>query len=447
MVLHTLIPDQYRVIAVVFAGALCFAGCGSADEASSAEADDKLLAELLGTDLPERSLPSAPATSDELSEPESPIEPRTGSRPAQDDSRSARRSRLTTASQVSRSGTPEAPANARRPPGERLELRLQTGDKFPLVKTVEQTLVQSSDKNPATARTRLELAMAIVVEESSADSILLGVRYSWLSYEHDINGQRLRYDSRTHRGEVPWDAIPYAGMVGNGFAFRLRRDNTIQELVGYQEFLQRCVEGIPVERRQSLLSEISLRFGDDGVANFVDDSIGVLPYDSSVDPESATRVMAGDVWTREQRLMQPVPTYLTTTYRLTDLNEQTAEIDITGRIASGETMDANQETRIRITGGHSLGQCIVDRSTGLPVDVQLTRHMTMTINTWDSPPVVQDKQIITTIRAFPEARAVHADAVQPSQIRPASAVVDRQAGPATNSPRPPQSAVQAKYPD
>jgi hypothetical protein len=132
---------------------------------------------------------------------------------------------------------------------------------------------------------------------------------------------------------------------------------------------------------------------------------------------------------------------------LTDLNEQTAEIDITGRIASGETMDANQETRIRITGGHSLGQCVVDRSTGLPVDVQLTRHMTITINTSDSSPVVQDKQIITTIRAFPEARALRADSGQPSQIRPASAVVDRQAGPVTNSPKPPQSAVRAKYPD
>ena len=332
--------------------------------------------------------------------------------------------------------------------GERLELRLQKGDRFPLMKTVEQTLEQRSAIAPAVARTRLELMLAITVEEVKSDAVLLGVTYSRVAYEHNVNGQRLSYDSANHQGAVPWDAIPYAGMIDNGFSFWLGRDNRIRELVGYQSFLERCVAEVPLERRQTLLSEISNRFGDDGVANFIDDSIGLLPYDSTVDADAATRVLPGDVWTRERRLMQPVPIYLTSTYRLTGINRKTAEIEILGRVASGEAVAGSEHGRLRIIGGHSEGHCSVDRATGLPLEMHLTRSITMKLTTSDNQEVTQEKQIVTTIRSFPETRGSVTGISQPPQIR--------QAGGTSNEPGrasfiPPNggasSAVQAAYPN
>ncbi|RLS68027.1 MAG: hypothetical protein DWI00_18020 [Planctomycetota bacterium] len=333
--------------------------------------------------------------------------------------------------------------------GDRLELRLQKGDRFPLVKTVHQTLNQRSEQAPALAETRLELTLVITVEEVRDDAILLGVRYSRVNYAHDVAGQQLAYDSSTHAGAVPWDAVPYAGMINNGFSFWLGRDNSIREMVGYKEFLERCVAEVPLERRETLLSEISNRFGDDGVANFVDDSIGLLPYDATVDPDAATRVLPGDVWTRERRLMQPVPVQLTSTYRLTGINDTTAEIDITGRIASGDAAALNTAGRLRISGGHSLGRCIVDRATGLPLEMNLTRYITMKLTTADEKEVVQEKTIVTTIRAFPETRG-------PVAVAPVSTPIQRVSG--FNEPQNPQSssstqpntgsrAVRAVYPE
>ncbi|MEZ6059416.1 MAG: DUF6263 family protein [Planctomycetaceae bacterium] len=304
--------------------------------------------------------------------------------------------------------------------GERLELRLQPGDRFPLIKTIEQTLIQKSEAYPAMARTRLELSMAIDVREVRPDAILMSVSYSRIGYSHDINGQRIVFDSDTHQGRVPDDVIPYAGMVGNGFSFWLGRDNRIRELVDYDAFLERCVRHVPIERRQSLLAEISTRFGDDGVANFVDDTIGLLPYNTDVDADSATRVVTGDVWTRERRLMQPVPIYLTSTYRLVSLDDDTAEIDITGRIASGETyrdVNSQQKSGVRILGGQSIGSCIVDRATGLPLELNRTRFLNMEVTTEDNERVTQDKQIVTTIRAFPQARGPVVQNAQPADSR------------------------------
>lgn len=310
--------------------------------------------------------------------------------------------------------------NKTAPLGEKLELRLREGDRFPLVKTIEQTLVQRSDVAPAMAQTKLELTLIITVEEVKSDAIRLGVRYSRVSYQHDVNGQRLNYDSASHQGAVPWDAIPYAGMINNGFSFWLGRNNSIREVVGYRDFLERCVTNVPLQRRESLLSEISNRFGDDGVANFVDDTIGLLPYDSTVDAEAATRVLPGDVWTRERRLMQPVPVHLTSSYRLLSLKPDVAEIEITGRIATGEAGSPSETGRLRILGGQSLGRCVVDRATGLPLEMNLTRFMKMQLITSDNQSVIQEKQIATTVRAFPEMRGLSVDVPQTnSGIQPA----------------------------
>jgi hypothetical protein len=383
---------QKRFLLLSGAGFL-LTGCGSTEPAP-ADADTALIDELLNSDS---------HSSARLKEPAEPVY-------TEDNQTDHTQTVSRTRPADRRSGQ----SSAR---GDRLELRLQKGDRFPLVKTVHQTLIQRSEQAPALAETRLELTLVITVEEVRDDAILLGVRYSRVNYAHDVAGQQLSYDSSTHAGAIPWDALPYAGMINNGFSFWLGRDNSIREMVGYKEFLERCVAEVPLERRETLLSEISNRFGDDGVANFVDDSIGLLPYDATVDADAASRVLPGDVWTRERRLMQPVPVQLTSTYRLTDINETTAEIDITGRIASGDAAALNTAGRLRISGGHSLGRCIVDRATGLPLEMNLTRYITMKLTTADEQEVVQEKTIVTTIRAFPETRGPVAAAPMPAPIR------------------------------
>lgn len=340
----------------------------------------------------------------------------------------------------------------RSPLGERLELNLRVGERFPMVKTVHQVLTQYSETAPALAVTHLELSMVITVEEERRDAIRLGVQYARIAYSHDIAGQRLMWDSANHEGVVPWDVIPYAGMVGNGFSFWLGRNNTIREMVGYRDFLERCVAQVPMDRRESLLTEISGRFGDDGVANFVDDSIGILPYDSTVDSESATRVLPGDSWTREQRLMQPVPVHMTTTFRLASLTPESAEIEITGRIAPGEATSAGQSRRIRISSGLSIGNCQIDRKTGLPLEVNLTRRLRMHISTAEISDVVQDKEIVTMIRTFPETRGPVAGSSSPrrysdNHVRPAMSDSVHSTAPADATSRDSGRVVRAVYPD
>ena len=315
---------------------------------------------------------------------------------------------------------------------EQLQLKLQIGDRFPLVKTIRQNLVQTSVAFPANATSELEMHMLIQVDDVNANGILMNVRYTRITYSHEVSGQSVAFDSETHQGDVPAAILPYAGMVNNGFSFWLGRDNRIQQVVGYREFLQRCVQHVPAERRESLLTEVSARFGDDGVANFIDDSVGLLPYNQNVAADDATRVSVGDVWYRERRLQASTPVTMKSTCRLLSLDESTAEIDITGQIANGEFYEVSStgQTRVQVRSGRSMGSCVIDRATGLPLNLNRSRHLNLIVTAADGQVFEQEKRIETTIQTYPNSRGPVVRAQDATPQTPAMELSSRPLAPA-----------------
>lgn len=302
-------------------------------------------------------------------------------------------------------------------PGQRLELRLTAGDRFPLVKTVEQTLVQKSSQFPATAESRLELHMDIQVEEVHPEAVLMTVLYTRVAFRHDVNGQSSTYDSTIHSGSLPVPLIPYAGMVNNGFSFWLGRDNRIRELVGYETFLERCVQQVPDGSRERLLAELQLRFRENGVASFVDDTIGLLPFAAGTVDNATAQVAVGDEWMREYHYTAPVPMTLKSTCRLLTLNEDTAEIDITGRLTpntnSAQAND-NHAAGVNVSGGRMVGSCVVDRTTGLPLQLNRTQYLNMTVELNNGQVVEQEKQVKTTIQSYRDSGAAVVKSERPA---------------------------------
>ena len=282
-----------------------------------------------------------------------------------------------------------------RPNSDELKLRLQKGDRFPLTKTVQQTLIQNSQQAPASAQTRLDLFMEITVQDVQPESVVMQIVYKRIAYSQQIAGHSLSYDSATNRGPIPTELVPYAGMVENGFSFRLGKDNRIREVLGFNEFLQRCVQRVMPDQRQALMASLATRFGEDGVAGFVDDTIGLLPY-SATSGTSSTVVAEGDEWVRRQSLGGESGE-LQTTCRLLSLDERTAEITLTGKVLPS-TVAAGAQQAVSITGGRSTGSCVVNRQTGLPIEVNRSQYLQLAVRTPDGGVVQQQKQIKTTIR-------------------------------------------------
>ncbi|MDA1164049.1 MAG: DUF6263 family protein [Planctomycetota bacterium] len=319
------------------------------------------------------------------------------------------------------SGNQNGAATRTEPEEGNLSFSLKVGDRFPLLKTIEQTLVQQSSAGPVTSRSNLTLMFAITVDEEDAGRRKLGVRYQRVKYSHEILGERLEYDSQTQPERVPDSLQVYNGLAGNSFSFWIGADNRIIEVIEFEEFLKRCVRHAPPHRQQELLTQIVATQEDEGFANFVDESIGLLPYNpQATGRETAVRV--GQQWQKNRRVTRPLPMEMRTGYTLDSLTEDHASILVLGTIEPiqaaqlGPIQQAAAQQSISLEKGEIIGSCKIDRTTGLPLMSRVERRLDMTVTVPGQRPFQQKKTIVTTVESFPIHGTIFSRADSQSQF-------------------------------
>jgi hypothetical protein len=284
----------------------------------------------------------------------------------------------------------------------RFRLNVNVGDRYPLTKSIEQVLTQTLAHGPVVSRSKLQLQLTLSVEEVRDGKTRLGVRYDRVQYEHDLAGERVHYDSRNAGADAPPAARVYRGFLNNGFSFWMGPNNKVLELVGFQAFLERCVRDLPYEERHAIAAGLSPGSGDDEIANFIDDSLGLLPS-----PEETVRV--GNSWTTRRQVVRPLPMYLNNECLLESLNDRVAEISIRGTVAPSVNFaspeQAGRNVRLMVRGGHTIGNCTIDRATGLPVSSRIERNLDIVVNVSDGSGFEQTKKVVTTIQALPQDAA------------------------------------------
>jgi hypothetical protein len=330
--------------------------------------------------------------------------------------------------QKTSSTTAKREATEQQLPKENLKLRLKVGDRFPLIKTVQQKLRQTA---PGAARTSessslLTMKLAVTIEQIDQGVKTLGVRYQQVRYEHDIAGEKVVYDSALLPKSIPEAAQIYHGLVENGFTFQLGADNRIVQINDFEAFLKRCVRHVPAEQQQQVLTRLAETQEDEGIANFIDDSIGMLPY-SVDDLNHGDAVTIGTSWRKRREVVRPIPMTIDTSYRLASLNERYATLELFGQIIPTQIQRVSQVTpqvsateRITLRGGHSIGSCTIDRESGLPIESQVMRILDLSLELAGGAKFDQRKEIITTIRAFPEQRSATAMPQANSSAAPAT---------------------------
>jgi len=306
------------------------------------------------------------------------------------------------------SGSAPAPSKSGAPQ-QKLELHLKPGDRFPLRKTVEHTLRQPTGQDWSTSRSNLDLLLSVTVNEirepggprnnpdPRGGQKRLQVQYHRIRFSQEVAGQnKVQYDSDAPQRPLSLAAIGYHGLKDNGFEFWLSAENQIIEIVGFDQFLERCLRDVPPARQQQVRAAMAATTGSDGIANFVDDSIGLLPV---------TAVREGESWSRDRHVLQPVPMYASNRYTLRRITDEIAEIDITGTVSPsvnfGPSQQPNHEINVSVRGGNSVGTCLLDRRTGLPMQSRVEQSLDMVVRLPDGSEFDQYKSTLTTIKYFP----------------------------------------------
>lgn len=311
-----------------------------------------------------------------------------------------------------------------------LGLRLAVGDRFPLQKTVEQRLSQPTAQGVSTGHSRLDLLLSLTVEELRDGETRFGVRYHRVRYlEQDPAGQTVEFNSTAPSREIPPQARVYAGLVNNGFSFWIGPDNQLKDLVGFPDFLQRCVRDVPMEQRQAVITQLTADKGANGIASFIDDSIGLLPVSADA-KSSRVAVREGTSWKLPvRRIDGPIPMLVDTQCKIKGLSDRTAEIDLFGSVAPLNQAEQADGWKVSVLGGRCQGSCTVDRTTGLPTNSRVERVIDILMELPDGSQLKQRKEIVTTIQAF-----LNQDGSS-GGVRPALHTEDTAAEPATTSSR------------
>jgi hypothetical protein len=258
--------------------------------------------------------------------------------------------------------TTQVPAPA--PPPVPAPLRI--GDAFPLLRTVTQTLTQDTPSGPKTARSVMQALLTLRIEEIQPDGRRrISVRYDRVRCTGEFEGQSYDFDSGLPpRAPLPPDVEPYRGLAENGFSFWMAPNGTVLELVGFSDFLRRCVREVPPDRHELVLERLAGSGTREAIATLIDDGIGLL--DAS--PDNALLAPAAQSLYHRQ-LERPLGIRLDATCTVAALNDRLAEIDLAGTITpTPGAPPATQPEPVAVLarGGRTVGHVTLDRRTSLP---------------------------------------------------------------------------------
>lgn len=287
-------------------------------------------------------------------------------------------------------------------PLEKAELRLQLseGMRLPLVKVIETELTQASDTGlPEVHKSRLELSMVLTVLRQQPEQSQLAVQYSRIRLTRDAGGRRLEFDSSNPivQTSASPELTAYKTMVGDGFSYWISAENRVTAVEGFQEFMNRCLGHMPNAAQRIAMLGIEGSSGEDGLADFVDSTIGLLPYNSAK--------AIGESWSRQVAIGRPVPMRRTEIYTLKSLDPSIATVQVSAQIepstSLGHQMDSDGGVRVVVEGGSLHGNCEIFRDSGLPRHSETTERIDMVVQMAGGIEFKQSKTTTTTISAYP----------------------------------------------
>ena len=297
--------------------------------------------------------------------------------------------------------------------------RFVVGESFPLLKSVTQSLIHETPRGIDRSESRLDLFVTLTVDRVDPVGTWLTASYRKVRYSLNIADTLVEYDSDFDGAIAPAEVRPYAAMVGNSFQFQLSPSNKVAAVSGLQTFMHNCIQSLPEEQQQPMLSVWRAQTGHNGVASFVDETIGMLPFDGG-----KLAITAGDSWNRERTKGHPAPIRLKSLNRVVSSSGQTVTVAVTGTINTESNRPASAVSAPYVTNGQTIGQSVFDRRTGLPLQSRMDTSLDLAITNPDGTSSRQHKQIVSSIQSLDDVVTRVAEDSRSQNVQPASLQLD-----------------------
>ncbi|MBD3672458.1 MAG: hypothetical protein HUJ26_02930 [Planctomycetaceae bacterium] len=283
---------------------------------------------------------------------------------------------------------------------------MREGKTYYFQKTIEQRLTGGAESATNPVSEEIELLIALHVLKALPGHYEIDVEFQSVRYHSQLGGRKIIYDSRDQIVAPP-EALPYQGLVGNGFQFVLTRDNQITRIEGYAEFLQNCVSEYSPESKQQFLNASGAHEHRpqklvSAAMNFLDESIALLPFGELETQGNPFPV--DSKWQKTFLKAQPVPVQELLNARIEHVSGdgKTAHVVIQGDLKPIHSQGTMTEdaVRTRFLGGTVTGSCSLSLTTGLPQSCRIQRDMEIEMASLNHPTVTARKTVITSLEAW-----------------------------------------------
>jgi hypothetical protein len=296
-----------------------------------------------------------------------------------------------------------------------------------LIKTVVQQLRQRTPDGWADSQTVLELTVLITPEEAPAAGApgsaatdprqgqqRFRVMFQRVRVTQEIAGEPpLSYDSNSPPNPLPASLSPYHDMNKGGFEYWLDRDRQLVEVAGFDQFLERCLRSVPADERASARATLPALSPTEGLACFVDESIGLIPAEVN---------QPGTTWMRSRQVVQPVAMIASTRYTLQPVSPEIADVEMNGTLApvsgyppTGVATGSSEPVQVTVRGGQIIGKCRLDRRSGLPLGSRVEQSLEMSVRLPGGGEFPQFKTTISTVEN-PASRSTLAALTLPKSL-------------------------------
>ncbi|MEM6853292.1 MAG: DUF6263 family protein, partial [Planctomycetota bacterium] len=274
-----------------------------------------------------------------------------------------------------------------------LTMNLQPGDSHTMVLDIDQTINQSLTGQQMTMDQLIGMTMTYTGLDRPSDHGGVWIEVTYDRVRFKMGGPMpVDYDSEDGSANNNPMAEGFDALVGQKLRMEFLPNGDVPNIEGIGELQQKMIDGmnLPAGPQRAAAEEaLKLQFNEDMIKQMVAAMGGMYPDQP---------VGLGDQWEDKLEVGGMAPMSVTSTYTLTEFDDATATLAITGDIGpnpnAGPVMMSGMEMDAEFTGDQT-GKVVMDRETGWVVSSEIEQNMSggMTMNLPDGQSMELDMEI------------------------------------------------------
>ncbi|MCB0851845.1 MAG: hypothetical protein KDD63_06475 [Bacteroidetes bacterium] len=253
----------------------------------------------------------------------------------------------------------------------KLRLNLKEGDVFQIHTQIDQDISQVLMGQPQNITQSIGVYYQFKVLEVKGKLYSVEVLYTRTSFDTDGLLGSVHYDSQENPEEIPPTAIGYAAMVGQTFNMVVNAKGEVKAISGLDQLLDHMLavfsEKYPGSS-SAMADRLKKQYGDKNMMATMQQMMAIYPNQ---------KVGIGDQWEKRYIINTGFPLEVANTYKLAELTDGEAKIEVFSTIASDPTepVDMNSFVFNYEVAGHQEGTLTLNTANGWTTESSVNQEL------------------------------------------------------------------------